>query len=540
MEDPFGHILVSEENIARQQAEEDLMLYGSRAEPPEAIEIQETSPSNNLSLKRNAPEPTAVVERPAKMLKKDGDRASNYDTVTAMDWNSGASPLDAWLNQSAIPSTAVAPESLYSGDSNKDLIAQELEEIKVFRNVHMAVASEPQEVDRAVDELEGLGIGAQIYYRNIRDRYPLLPIYLARRLAHANLRRYERLCSKGSMIEHSLNQAAAIPQSISSNPIDPGDSAMAHEEAACFSWAERRKNVLEELRKLEDAAFDQFPERLRNKEIQKVQKNERVLIELQSWCIRLHTGKSVRTVENYTRIIAEDTGIQTPYDTTVPHESNSPLASISPGAFASPNDKWEYQCQITQKVQELQELQSELEDDMKRYLRRQGGLALAEAACYALPPPKSTTQVIEELEPRQYMPPPPPPPRHISESATNILEGTSRNNKREAEATSSTHAPPDSDFWTCGTPRYSPVSSAVSSVNSSLHGRPEYDPEEQNPSFSDMHSRHSSANLDALPTLPPPPVKLGKDLVFDCDICGETILVERRREWQYVLLVTCR
>ena len=88
-----------------------------------------------------------------------------------------------------------------------------------------------------------------------------------------------------------------------------------------------------------------------------------------------------------------------------------------------------------------------------------------------------------------------------------------------------------SDFWTGGTPRESPVSS----INSSLHGRPTFDPQEQNPTFLTNHRRDSSASRNISPALPPPPVELGKVLRFECDICGRKIQVARRLEWQWVL-----
>lgn len=43
------------------------------------------------------------------------------------------------------------------------------------------------------DHKSGLELPAQIYYRNIEDRYPSLPPFLTRRLAIANLNRAERL-----------------------------------------------------------------------------------------------------------------------------------------------------------------------------------------------------------------------------------------------------------------------------------------------------------------------------------------------------------
>jgi hypothetical protein len=149
----------------------------------------------DLPPKRSASEFEAAVDRPAKARKIGESRHFNYQAVTAIDWNSGASPLDAWLNQSAVPSVATQQlQKQHSEEGNP--AAQELEEIKVFRNVHIADAPEPRThegLPTSPEDVAYLGLQAQIYYRNIVDRYPLLPAYLVRRLAIANYRRAERL-----------------------------------------------------------------------------------------------------------------------------------------------------------------------------------------------------------------------------------------------------------------------------------------------------------------------------------------------------------
>ena len=184
----FRRVIVSEDDIARQQVEEDLRLYGSRPEPPDTVEVDESTQLANLPPRRNASDFEAAVDRPAKIRKKGKSHDFNYQTLTVMDWNSGTSPLDAWLNQSAVPSSTTVLSQQESINLESDLLAQEIDEIKVFRNVHMAIAPSPK-----CNDLEGLEFGAQIYYRNIMNRYPVIPTYLARRLAQANHDRAERL-----------------------------------------------------------------------------------------------------------------------------------------------------------------------------------------------------------------------------------------------------------------------------------------------------------------------------------------------------------
>ena len=91
-----------------------------------------------------------------------------------------------------------------------------------------------------------------------------------------------------------------------------------------------------------------------------------------------------------------------------------------------------------------------------------------------------------------------------------------------------------SDFWTSriARPRRDSVDSLSSSMNSSLHGKATFDPEEQEPAFRDSNSRSSVDFGDSPRGLPPPPVEIGKKHSFECDICGNTIRVDRRLEWQ--------
>ena len=213
LEDTFQQITVTEEDgvVAKQQAEEDLRLYGSRPFPQDFDETQESTlleiPAHTL--KRTTSEYEADgSNRPAKIHKDgrssiytsfDGHQgASMHAKVTAMDWNSGNTPLDAWLNVSAVPS--ITPISLKvegSTPQETEVASQEVDEIEVFRNIHIPLASGPcGKKDPLLPRLVGdLDYGTKIHYRNIMDKYPSLPVHLARRLAEANLKRAERLWS---------------------------------------------------------------------------------------------------------------------------------------------------------------------------------------------------------------------------------------------------------------------------------------------------------------------------------------------------------
>ena len=62
-------------------------------------------------------------------------------------------------------------------------------------------------------------------------------------------------------------------------------------------------------------------------------------------------------------------------------------------------------------------------------------------------------------------------------------------------------------------------------MNSSLRGSQINIPL-QKYDFDAEHENKSSRGL------PPPPVTLGKLQAFDCDMCGKSVLIKRRREWQ--------
>ncbi|KAL8851133.1 MAG: hypothetical protein Q9221_003936 [Calogaya cf. arnoldii] len=134
----FTRITVLEEDqeVKKRQAAEDLRLYGSRMEPPESIEVDEIAKLANLPSKRSASEFSAAVSRPAKVRKEGENKRYNYGPAV-----SATKARDPNMTK-----------GLYSCDPR-----------------------------------------IQIYYRNIVDRYPALPQYLATRLAEANRDRAERL-----------------------------------------------------------------------------------------------------------------------------------------------------------------------------------------------------------------------------------------------------------------------------------------------------------------------------------------------------------
>lgn len=199
LEGPFRRLamLPEEEEIVKKQLTEDILLYGSRSDPSDAVEFDEHTQLASLPPKRSAAEFDAAVNRPAKIRRKRESREFNFRKVTAIDWNSGATPLEAWLSQSAVPSVIHLPETQDNQyESPSGNFTKEQEEMQVFRTVHIEATEEPESNgtvrDPPIDHTT-LEPRTQIYLRNILDRYPLLPSYLALRLAKANCTRAQRL-----------------------------------------------------------------------------------------------------------------------------------------------------------------------------------------------------------------------------------------------------------------------------------------------------------------------------------------------------------
>ena len=159
-----------------------------------------------------------MVDHSARNQKKADTKDFALPTVTSIDWNNGGSPLEAWLNQSALPSVAaMSPVSEEDIAAQKNrLTAQEIEEIKAFRQVHITKSAPIESqlaIENLAEEMSDLKPRARVYFRNIADRYPLLPAYLVQRLARANCDRIERLeltrgakGISGSLVEESKSQ----------------------------------------------------------------------------------------------------------------------------------------------------------------------------------------------------------------------------------------------------------------------------------------------------------------------------------------------
>ena len=109
---------------------------------------------------------------------------------------SQASPLERWLEQSA--SVAQGEPAIDRELRERDLSLlqarqEELNEIRAFKNVRVPLTAQKQTQTVALDHVSD---DSRIFYRNILDKYPQIPHYLAQRLAEAASRTAQRLISE--------------------------------------------------------------------------------------------------------------------------------------------------------------------------------------------------------------------------------------------------------------------------------------------------------------------------------------------------------
>ena len=468
IDDTLRSVEISEDDILRRQIEDDMQIYGSRPEPPDTVEVDESTQLANLPPKRNASDFKSVVNRLAKTSEKDQSKEFNYETLTVMDWNSGASPLDAWLNQSAVPSTTPALDHQENVSPESDLLAQEVEEIKVFRNVHMAIAPSPEHDDPPLEPVEGLDFGARIYYRNIMDRFPVLPKYLARRLAQANCDRAERLRLERERVQEEHEVEEEIWRRVK-RKLEREERRDQKRRAQ-----KRRDQERRDQKRRDQERRDQ--KRRRAKSIEKLNRKlqKRQLQKLQEMIKKYK-------IDGFVMLSLNDD---------------------SERGFTSRNDNpafldfWQRRNLPSRylKIEDMEKEVRALEADMQHYHR------------------EKASSNADDHSWRSFQ----------SQQASQNRDGSPLG-----------HTPPV-NFWTRGSQSSRPASvhSRSSSMNSSLHGRPAFDPQEQDPTFASKFPASTLGRIQSYPALPPAPVELGRVTTFNCDICGQKIEIRRRLEWQ--------
>ncbi|KAK6537414.1 hypothetical protein TWF694_011601 [Orbilia ellipsospora] len=189
--------------VQKQQIDEDYRIFGTRFTPVEPMEINGTSfeidimsphVSNEIQqevLTSNTSTSVAMEDMTRKNLSGEYSsyQADAFGPPIFKEETATTTPLDTWLVSSSAPL-----ESLQTPETIK--AEAEIDELELFRHVHIdrsyeeSIRSMEPENHRDWDDIQ---FNAQIFYRNLRDRFPQIPQYLQRRLAVANEERFKRL-----------------------------------------------------------------------------------------------------------------------------------------------------------------------------------------------------------------------------------------------------------------------------------------------------------------------------------------------------------
>ena len=213
----FG-INTEDEMVDLIHQDEDLSKFGRRHVPPDVVEgeceeygppdkvspLAIFSPMADMELKQPLAQ-TLTSENLSKLGMVSTEEIGNikiqlvgldFPQLPSVDWNSGPSGMAAWLNSSAAP----AHDSEYFGPDPDtfqmeiEQLQQEQRDIESLRRVHfVSTIPESQPLNATVEEYHAMPLDTQIYVRKIVDRFPTAPSFLAKRFAHANAGRLNRL-----------------------------------------------------------------------------------------------------------------------------------------------------------------------------------------------------------------------------------------------------------------------------------------------------------------------------------------------------------
>ncbi|OAP61585.1 hypothetical protein AYL99_03788 [Fonsecaea erecta] len=205
-------VLTEDDKVMWSQSTEDLEVFGARPSPkdPEEtaailalLEPADTTTANDDFMTLNsATEAAPRTEKPptspkltigpvvqklvAETIQISDDLPSDFQT-----------PLDMWLAQTELVGLDpnVIADTPLSDMTGRD---EEASEIEHFKRVHIKQWNKNPDGGNdtgkvAVDPKWSAEIDEAIYHRNISDRFPLLPSWLADRLAKLNVKRAKRL-----------------------------------------------------------------------------------------------------------------------------------------------------------------------------------------------------------------------------------------------------------------------------------------------------------------------------------------------------------
>jgi len=238
-------VLESEDvRVEQRQVDEDYRIFGERPVPLDSIDIggaeapiQKTAFHELIDNDTLAPEPEMSKPAMPGQFKLDDLLSGLVNTSTEplnTENKSGTLvPLDIWLDK--------VPLYTHLGDDSVTDVTMPIEDnehdsLECFRRIHIdeerdGCSITPNEPENARN-LNEVAFSARIFYRNIRDRYPQIPEYLALRLSEANQRRAERLdLCKVNFVHLSSSSSESSEDSIHQFITTPAEAGVS--QAGC-------------------------------------------------------------------------------------------------------------------------------------------------------------------------------------------------------------------------------------------------------------------------------------------------------------------
>jgi hypothetical protein len=202
----MGNLQVKDEaeSVLQRQAAEDLNAFGMRPAPRDAVSLelhhierpdQPVKGGMEPSNAANAMLDSDNLQRLDELEDGLDNRFPMADALPIIDWHSGPTPMDAWLNQSAIRmETGIVQEINDDQLQELKILEQEKRDIELLRKVHLAAEPAAPDIGRLEDDAyDGLDESAKPFLRKILDKFPSIKPFLARRLAESSLSRDRRL-----------------------------------------------------------------------------------------------------------------------------------------------------------------------------------------------------------------------------------------------------------------------------------------------------------------------------------------------------------
>ncbi|EXJ84194.1 hypothetical protein A1O3_04861 [Capronia epimyces CBS 606.96] len=568
--------------VLESQIVEDAEVFGHRPLPgnlvgEDLLGVNAVEPSqqdmNAPDMDRGATEPSNIPFLAVKASPSNGsDHASHFpvaeDTGQASDNTSplhfgpiggrdhdeepatGAAPIMRWLQDTSPPeqSTSLLERQREKDQAQQRALEQEANNLEAIRNVFISNAPCPPPDHELASE--GMPFGARIYYRNIIDRYPDVPKYLARRLAEANWNRANRLAK------------VKFPNLANFEEYWREDDTWADESSAS-TWGEI--NILQSPADCDPSEREMH--RLEAKLAQTI--NEEGPYERhQHQCTDCFTTfPAIRLLRLHQVLKHSSPGKHTCLECPSSfederlyyyhwHLEHSDIANTCPICPAKAQDRHSLE----------EHIQKEHENSICAAFFQKEDPEAAESAAGrtddgAPLSPKSAVQTADGIPPMQSEHPKSSDLIQKSESALAKLFGWNLDVLLKGlEKRPATEEPPSQkapsgweeahypyiadamrsrvhnetapDYWTGSRRRHSRSASLYSSRNSSLHGSDQFDAREQSMIIYNPVSDSDGGEFDF--QLPSPPVPLGAITRFICDICGKELEIRRKRDWRSV------